>query len=459
MRLLLVVALLSLSASAAPKKKVVLLSSPPAIAKLLAKELGKKYRFIPLKKSLGDVPTPKDVRAATLPAKAVAVLLVQPGKKYITMQILNGSDGSTIDAVNLKTVPRKPVKKLPKAVVKSVDIALAAGAVPSRESGKAVAAEEPEAVKHDISEPVDREVTKESKVAAKVDDKKPVARDEFNEKIPEKKLEQKTQGPSEEVAEIARDKPSETRSEAPALPALRAGIGIKGVNRAFNWTGAGDTLATYSLPFALAIALDAQWFPAAHFTNSVAANIGVFVNADIAIGLASSQENPETQTKSLFPTRSDHFKFGGILRLPIANKHEVNLHGGYGTQTFSIAAVAANDGSPRPNIPSVTFNGARFGLGGRINFGMVGLDLGGAYQAVVGTGELASERYFPGTTAFALDATAGLSLEMVQHLNLRFGFDWKRYFLNLNPQDGQTFVANSAADQYLSGGVSVLWTM
>jgi hypothetical protein len=455
MRSIVVLMLLSFVAVAKPSKKpVVLVKAPPALFKLVNKELGKKYQFVATTKSLSEDPTGKEVRVLTAPAKAVALMLVQPGTRFITIQMLNGSDGVPLDTVSIKTVPKKPLKKLPKDALKAMAVALASGTAPKKAVEEEVVPDSTPVAKGVDAEPkkeiaVQKTVESkapESKQATKNEDKMASAKEAFDEK------------PRTADAEIVETKSESASNETLSLVAIRAGVGFKGLNRSFNWSGGSDTLAAYSLAFAPAISVDAQWFPGAHFTNSFAGNIGIYGNADIVVGLSSSQENADGTGKSYFGTQANRLRLGGIVRFQIG-KHEINAHGGYSTHRFGIAAIAANDGAPRPNIPSVNFKGARFGAGGRIAVASVVLDLGASFQTVADSGELSSAKYFPAATAFGLEASGGLSFALVDHLHARLGVEWSRYFLTLNSGADQTSAASAAGDQYISGTLSVLWTM
>lgn len=408
-------------------KKSVVVSAPPALGKLLSKQLAQRYTVVPLKTPLGPAPTAKEVREVTAPVSAIAVMTVAAGRKYVTAQILSGHDGTPLDTVTWRVNPRKP---LPPDALQSIFDALAQGTAPAKAAPPPRDAPVADAPVADVRSGSGKQ-KKEPAVAER---------------------EEPSQAEETTVTGEA-----ETPRTPSTRPAIRAGVGVHAFSRSFNWAGSpSDSLATYALPFAAAVNIDAQWFPGAHFTDHpIASNTGVFVNADVGVGVASRQDD------SRFGTRADRLRFGAMMRFPmLKDRLELGAHLGYATQTFAISPVAANDGSPRPNIPSVTFNGPRLGGGARFQLiGTLAADATLGLQYVYGKGELASERYFPRTSAFSMDVTAGVSMELVQNIHARVGFDWTRYFLNLNPQEGMPFTAGSAADQYLGGSLSLSWVM
>ena len=236
---------------------------------------------------------------------------------------------------------------------------------------------------------------------------------------------------------------------------MRASLGFGGFNRSFSWAGnPSPSLATANQPFSGDISVDASWFPGAHFTSNFLSNLGVFTTADFGVGMVSRVQ------ESRFAHSASRLRFGGLVRLPIGSRFTVFAHAGYSRHELTTSAIAVNDGSARPNIPDVLFNGFRAGLGIRLRlFGTVELDALGGYQAVVGKGELGSPRFFPQATAMAVDAGGGISVEIVEHLRLRAGAEWQRYFVTLNAGDTSTFFAKSAADQYITAAVSLQWVM
>jgi hypothetical protein len=473
MRAFVFLVLVPLTVLASRPRTVVLLQSPPGLQKIVTKALGNRFEFLPTEIELSETPTAKEVRALSVPAKACALMLVQPGRKFITVQVLNGNDGVPLDTVSIPIVPKQPLKQLPKDALQSIVAALSAGVAPKKtvELGDQVSevvplnSEGPSAnntMPEKLEQPQTKatdEVETENDAPISSQEQTAVPADSQHAQTPSSAASNETeesekQVPSEAAQASESKEPASNETPPEPLVVMRVAFGVVGLNRTFNWGSGPDTLAAYSLAFAPTISADAQWFPAAPFTTSFGANIGVYGRADIGIGLFSTQNNA-AGTQSVFATQANRLRVGGLLRFPIG-KHEINVHVGFSTHRFSIARFAANTGTPRPNIPSVDFSGARFGTGGRLRLGPISLELGAALLPVSDSGELSSLKYFPIATAFGIDANVGISVALVEHIHVRLGAEWTRYFLTLGLEKT---ASNESSDQYLSLGLSLVWTM
>ena len=418
-------------AVAAPKKPTVVLSGPPSLTRWVSKELSKKYTPKALGTPVSAAPTANEVREVTGPQAAIALVLCQASGQFITLQVLNGADGTPLDTVTIKGTEKKPPKSLPKAQLAALFFAVGSGKAPAAAVAP-VAVVKPE-VKEPAPEPKKAPESRPEPVAIK-----PVTK--------------AAAGPVATVVEspAAESKPS-------PHPAVRLSVGVGGFNRSFAWAGnPSQSLASITMPFSGALSVDASWYPGAHFTSSFAANLGLFGSGDFGLGIVS-RLGSETSTFAHSATR---LRFGALVRLPLGDRFVLNAHLGYARHEVTTSALAVNDGSARPNLPNVLFNGFRGGLGLRLRIaGTLELDALGGVQAVAGTGEVGSAAYFPKATAFAVDAGGGLSIELVEHVRLRAGAEWQRYFVALNPADTSTFFAKTLADQYISATASLQWVM
>ncbi|MBL8937846.1 MAG: hypothetical protein JNM69_25005 [Archangium sp.] len=439
--------LLATSAFAGPKKKpaaakpaggkpAVVVDAPPAMARLLQSTLGARFSASINTNAISDSPTAKEVRALTVPAKAIAVVLARSAGDSWSITVLNGADGTPLENQVFRAAARKPLKALPKNVAGAIVLACATGQAPP---GEAAPQPEPTKTEPKITE-TKSDPAKKTEVATKSE--------------PPKKETSTTTSTSTTTETTVSSSTSEPSTPS-ALPALRVGLGFRGFGRSLTWAGDPEqALAKYGLNFAPAVALDATWYPGAHVTSGVLANLGVAFAGDIAVGVSSKQDT------SKFGTRADRFRISAAFRQPFGSVFSVEAVAGASLQRFSIDPVAANDGTPRPNIPSVAFTGPRGALGVRlVKLGPVGVDAMGGFTFLVSTGELGTDAYFKRARGFGVDAGAGVSVELVDNLHLRASFDWTRYFLTLNPEEGARFAAPSAADQYLGGSVALQWVM
>lgn len=430
-----------LAGSVALAKPTVVLSGPAPLTKAVGKELSKKFTV----KAVGAIsamPTAKEVREVTAPAKAIALVQCSATGAFITLQVLNGADGTPLDTVSFKGNAKK--LKIAKPQLAALMFAINQGKAPGKEEKK----EEPppEVAKTD---PVKEEPVKEE--PKKEEPKKEVAKKETPKKEEPKKEEPKKEEPSGGSLATSiggNDKPS-------PHAAVRLGVGVGGFNRSFAWAGnPSPSLATANQPFSGNISVDASWYPGAHFTSSFLGNIGAYFSGDFGVGMVSRVQ------ESRFAHSASRLRFGALVRLTLGDRFAPFAHIGYARQELTTSQNAVNDGSARPNIPDVLFNGFRVGAGLRLRIvGTVEIDALGGFQTVAGKGELGSGRYFPAATAFAVDAGGGVSFEIVKSLRVRAGAEWQRYFITLNAADDSTFFARSASDQYITATARLEWAM
>ncbi|MDP1827154.1 MAG: hypothetical protein Q8L48_28030 [Archangium sp.] len=436
-RLPLVLCAFLASSALAAKKPTVVLSGPAPLTKWVGKELSKRYT----PKVVGAVsamPTAKEVRDVTAGPGAIALVICQASGKFVTLQVLSGHDGTPLDTVTVKAAMKKLPKAMPRPQLAALMFAVASGKAPGKEAAPppelvAKPTPEPEPVKETPAEPPPKVESKKELAARKKEEAKPA---------PVKEAPPEVVGASPEP-------------KASPHSAVRAWVGFGGFNRSFSWAGnPSPSLATASQPFSGDISVGADWYPAAHFTSSFLANLGVFATGDFGVGMVSRVQ------ESRFAHSATRLRFGGLVRLPLGERFSLFAHVGYSRHELTTSAVAVNDGSARPNIPDVLFNGFRTGLGLRLRlFGTVELDALGGFQLVAGKGELGSPRFFPQATAFAVDAGGGLSVQLAEHLRLRAGVEWQRYFITLNAAENSTFTARSAGDQYITAAASLQWVM
>ncbi len=433
--LVLSVVLAAATALAGPRQPSVVLSGPAPLTKWVGKELSKRYTIKIAARPVAAMPTAKEVRDVTAPAGAVALVLCQASGQYVTLQVLSGHDGTPLDTVSIKAMLKKLPKTMPRPQLAALMFALGSGKAPGKE-----AAARPEPA--EVVEKVPVKDTTPAEPPPKVEPRKEV--------LAKKKKEEPKPEP---VQEVAGETPAE--SKASPHPAVRLSVGVGGFNRNFQWAGnPSSLLATSVQPFSGDISVEGSWYPGAHFTSSFLANLGVFISGDFGVGMVTRLG------ESRFAQSASRVRFGALVRLPLGERFTLVGHAGYSRHEVTTSITAVNDGTGRPNLPDVLFNGFRAGPGFRWRVaGTVELDALVGFQAVAGKGELASPRYFPQATALAVDAGAGLSVQLVEHLRLRAGFEWQRYFVTLNAAEDSTFFAQRASDQFITATVCIQWVM
>lgn len=264
--------LLALLSSAAFAKPSVVLSGPAPVTRWVSKALSKRYVSKIASRPVAAQPTAKEVRDVTAPAGAVALVLCTATSQFITLQVLNGADGTPLDTVSIKARVKKLPRTLPKPQLAALMFAVGSGKAPGKEVRPpppepevAAAQEEPAADEKEAEAPPPRAETKKELAARKREEAKAA----------QVKQEEAPAAVVEEEAAPLELKPS-------VHPALRASVGFGGFNRSFLWAGnPSPSLATASQPFSGDISADATWYPGAHFTSSFLAHLGVFVSGEI----------------------------------------------------------------------------------------------------------------------------------------------------------------------------------
>jgi hypothetical protein len=215
--------------------------------------------------------------------------------------------------------------------------------------------------------------------------------------------------------------------EPPPRDKLRFGLEYRWWGRNLQFKG-DDTLVGNAIgPSPTGITFDVQWFPASHFVDDWRANIGITLLADIA---------PEYWTRlgeAAFRSSTSRMRTGVMYRFPFQHV-EPSLSLGF--QSFdSTTALHSNDRSAiRPRVPNVSLNGPRVGATLRLlEFWRLTFDVGGGATFLLGTGEVGSQRFFPGAKGNAFDVAVGLAVRTWSFLDVRLGVDFTVHSLTLAP--------------------------
>jgi hypothetical protein len=419
----------------AEKKPRVAVEAPAPIAKLLKAALTKKYTVVPSDQALTVDSSSDDIQQAIDAGNSAALVLATKAQSQVTISIFD-TNGQAVDSVKLTSPGKKALKSLGKQAPKQVLAALAKAKTVKR-----------------------KEV--DSKPVAKTDESAPKAAEPQAPEQASTKTEaiQDLSNVEQEVAPKVASPPTveSSASEVPATDkpkrdSFHASLGYRGFNRSLSFSGdSTNQLAQYSTSFAGGVAVDAQWFPLTTLTDSFASNLGLFGQGDFTLGLTSQLGD------SSFSTRSDRIRGGLVVRIPVASL-ALLPHVGISSHSFRIASTAANTAALRPNIPDVVYFGPRGGLGATIAAGTrVTIDANLAFTYTLRRGEIESDRFFPGASAFALDGAVGVSVGVIEHLDVRLGVDYARYFIRLPAS--ASFTATAAGDQYIGASLSAVWRM
>lgn len=400
-------------------KPVVLVDAQKPLKTLLEKALSKKHTTKGV--VLSGEPSNNEVKSACRDGQAIGVVTGRIEDGVVTVQVLNGADGGLLTNVRFKAPPKKkPLKALPKGTDKRLLDALKKASAPKAESTKLP---EPPVETPEEPEPVAKT---EPKSEPKVEPRRETR--ETRREEPETRVEKRPE--PEEVED------EDTAAQRPV--ALRATAGIRLFSRRLFWVdNIFAQLSKYRLGLGPAIAIDAEWFPGAHFAKKgVLPHIGLQFAVDFAVGISSL--GPDG---TRYGTSALRLRTGLVGRIPLGAL-ELRPHLGLGLQNFAIAQGAM--GAAKPNIPDVNYTTLRFGLGTRINVASSFALLGGfAYQAPLSTGEMG--KFFPRLSVGGLDTHVGFALTFGK-LEIRLVGDYTRYWYSLKPEPGDAYVAGGALD-------------
>lgn len=236
--------------------------------------------------------------------------------------------------------------------------------------------------------------------------------------------------------------------------ALDASLGPWLFSRNLSYTdNIFDQVRGYSVFPAFGMAADLTWFPGAHFSDGFFAHLGLTGAFQTSFGLSSSAEGSTAE----FPTSAKAYSIGLVGRVPLGAL-EILPTFSYGQQSFEIDH--ANAVTPKPaNIPNVAYEYLRIGAGARVSLDDKWALLGSlGYRFVMNAGEIEDE-YFPKLSAGAVDLELGAAYRLIAGFELRLTLDMQRYFMSMNPDPGDPYVAGGAIDQWFGATLSAAYRL
>lgn len=226
---------------------------------------------------------------------------------------------------------------------------------------------------------------------------------------------------------------------------LSVGVGLRSVSRSFSYPGDTAGKLPYSLPFGPAVALDATWFPAAHFRNGPLADLGVHATYSRSLFLRSA--NPDGPA---FDTDESLWSVGARYRLtlgPVGLRADVGLarHG------FSVEAASVRDLPPA--IASVEYTALAAGAAITLPLpARMRLELHGGYAFVFGRGEIGQGQHYPDGTARGFDVGVAATYPLGHGFEVRGGVDARVYLHDLGND-----TTPRAVDRYIHVHAGVAW--
>jgi hypothetical protein len=216
----------------------------------------------------------------------------------------------------------------------------------------------------------------------------------------------------------------------------------------------------YSLPAGPAVALAADFYPAAMSMGGFLANVGV--TADVAY-LIPVVTTPAPTGTGNYETTSLAWSAGLKVRLPLG----LFVSGSYGDQHYQLKP---KDNATGVDVPTVDYRYIRGGAGIRHQATpQLALIVDVAYLQCLSLGQIGQAPYYKDATARALDAGIAVGYRINHTFELRAGADIRRYGLAFHQKasdfpatvntDPTIRIAGGATDQYLSGWVAIAMLM
>jgi hypothetical protein len=226
-------------------------------------------------------------------------------------------------------------------------------------------------------------------------------------------------------------------------PTVDVGMRLFRRTLTFNQDVLGN-VPSYELPTAFSLTTGFAWFPISDMTTQVGGRLGIVGDFHYAPGISSTMGNmEEIGTDAWGMQVGVRFDF-------VSGKHLVAVGMGFGRDDFTVQDKSLNA------VPGVSYEFFGIDVSGRVHLANpVTMIAKVGYQHLMSLGEIGSHRYFPHATGRGLNGSLGFSFELVRSLEVAATFDYHRYFLTMNPEVGDTYIAGGALDQRMGGNVSL----
>ncbi len=240
--------------------------------------------------------------------------------------------------------------------------------------------------------------------------------------------------------------------EAPRPAWLDAELGVRVFARDLWFT---DDLFQQLRPYRVigvpALAGRVEVYPGALFSRGVASWFGLVVEGSVVPYLTSSDAEGRS-----YPTSVTRLTVGARGRYTVW-RAELGLTLAYTRQSFTVDRSAVAEAPPE-GLPNVTYESVHARVDGRLRItDRIGVRVRGGYLLPVAFGELGSDEFFPRASGGGVEAGAGATLSLTHGLEARLDFDWRRWFLSMNPQVGDHRVAGGAVDDDFATTLSLAY--
>jgi len=232
------------------------------------------------------------------------------------------------------------------------------------------------------------------------------------------------------------------------LAALEAGAYVTQRKLSYEGIPAGNTaLRGFEANLISSPRFHLELYPVSLLTEGVFGGLGVFADYGFSVGLKTSEPAGGAKHSTSFS------RLGAGLAwrlLPVSSSRFALIPAvSYQQLKFKIEPLA---GVPIAGLPDANLSGVKAGAGAEIPLGSaVSILLGVGYVKWTTAKDLVGDGFFPGGSAYALEAEAGVSVALSGLLSLRILGEYSGTKYSLQPDPSGTYQATGATDRYLGG--------
>jgi hypothetical protein len=241
-----------------------------------------------------------------------------------------------------------------------------------------------------------------------------------------------------------------TRAAAPRPLRLALELGGFWSSRSLTYGGAGagtGTLYEFDASAILGPRGRVELYPAAGFTKGVGAGVGIFVDAGRSLGLTTEVPGGGDARDSTY----SRLTAGALWRIPVGARVALVPSVAYDSLKLRVDPAIAG-------LPDADLSGFAAKLAVELRVARaVKLLLGGGYVAWLTARDLieGDVPYFPGDSAYALEAEGGIDVALVAPVSLRIVGQYSGTSYTLDPDPTGTYVAEDATDRFVSAHASI----
>jgi hypothetical protein len=236
------------------------------------------------------------------------------------------------------------------------------------------------------------------------------------------------------------------------IPWVIAELGIDISQRKLTYGGVGSggttPLVEYDASSIMSPRGRLELYPLSSATTSLAAGIGAYGEYGMSMGLKTADPS-----KVQHDSQASRLEAGLLWRMVLVPGSQFALIPAVGFRQMKLTTDPVN-GALIPGLPDANLSGFAFSLKAEVPL-IAGFSLlaGGGFVKWMDAKDLikGSVAFFPGGSAYALEAEAGLSMSVFGPLSIRVLGELSSTTYTLDPDTTGKYQATDATDQYLGG--------